>query len=66
MLIRGLLLPLSPVQVARITRSLSLEIEDGHQPISGIQKERIRRFFESTLQELNSQSLSNNNHQRVR
>ena len=58
MLIRGLLLPLSPVQVARITRSLSLEIEDGHQPISGIQKERIRRFFESTLQELNSQSLS--------
>jgi xanthine dehydrogenase FAD-binding subunit len=58
MLIRGMLLPLTPNQITRFTRTLMTEIENTHTMATGIQKERIRRFFEASFHELNSRSLS--------
>ena len=58
MLVRGMMLPLAPQRITQITRSLIQEIEGGHSTITGIQKERVRRFFITAIHELNTQSLA--------
>ncbi|MHC1691694.1 MAG: FAD binding domain-containing protein [Sphaerochaetaceae bacterium] len=59
MMVRGMMLPFSSQQVSRIIRTFIDTIASGEQgKMAGIQKERIKRFFESTLHELNTRSLT--------
>lgn len=59
MMMHGTMLPLSTQQIERVVRSVMEEIlSSSDHEIPAIQLERARRFIESSMHELNAQSLS--------
>jgi hypothetical protein len=57
-MMRGSMLPLSTSQIDRVVRSLSdLIVSQNISEISPIQIERVKRFVEAALHQLNTESL---------
>ncbi len=57
-LARGTMLPFSPQQIIRVARMLVEALDATHVSVTALQRERVKRFFETALHQLNTQSLS--------
>jgi hypothetical protein len=52
------MLPFSPQQIIRVARMLVEALDATHVSVTALQRERVKRFFETALHQLNTQSLS--------